>query len=826
MVGRGSMFDQYRCADVYDALDSAKDSLAVSRADALLRSGPMPLASALKSIALVRMGRRADADKECDRALAGRIDAGMLRPLDFVMSRLGRMQQLAELYAAASAANPADKELDESALLACIRAGMFQRAQQTVLKRYRTSHSDRDFFQYLQLAVLHSMQLKPPGSTLALQVAMRLMKEHGIDETSLSEETLHLYLSLLLLAKADLSDALTMLEKPWPKRLLENSLTIQFITRECWELAGRADRIVDDCRARLVSGDRNWVVIRLYIHTIMRQRISAKDDAARVLLRLAEEDQWRDRGSFLGALELFYVARGSGLLTGELEAPGVAFAPLVKKYYAQFSGRASCFDDLRPYLLALSDAERAEFLAHAKDTHRGDDVVKQVVDEKVAYLFKGPSAASWRHDVEMYLSSLQRARVPETEMQWGDDLALMAVYQVLRVAQSPDLVESLLRAVAIAQFTCSESPRAYKLRILLIQALLFLGCPKEARAHYRELRLKNVQLDTVSHYMFMRNASFGGSCAAVVQDVWDREISEFYETSAHEVPDMLSRAFVNCKFSQAAEMLDFHRSVAWSVARMTLEIDLIRGRLANQDLVGAERLSARDTVTRLVPMLKDGHARDNRDPKLLPCIAEGDSDVLDRFAVGPKRGAAWIACMLEVLALDLQVNVPAWDYTDEEVGRVRFRPSPQLSDTEKLLLRLARALAKTGDSAEAAQSSSVAFFQQIHITFVNSAVALAALHAAWVGIEGLRLVQSTAERCGWTQGTDLQSLHGPLQDMVSALSDYPTSMPVTAAGAVASSLPEPVGKHTRSIAEKVSSEQSANTTELLRMYKSAAKQFS
>ena len=54
-IGQGHVFDQYRCAEVYEALDEGCYELAVMKADVLLRQGPLPLARTLKAYALLRL---------------------------------------------------------------------------------------------------------------------------------------------------------------------------------------------------------------------------------------------------------------------------------------------------------------------------------------------------------------------------------------------------------------------------------------------------------------------------------------------------------------------------------------------------------------------------------------------------------------------------------------------------------------------------------------------------------------------------------------------------------------------------------------------------
>ena len=131
---KGNIFDQYKCIEVYNALDDGQFAEAVYKANELLSAGPLPLASALKTLALFRLGHREEADREATKLLQGSVDLNVLSPLEYVLPRIGKTHQLADLYMAASNAHPKDDQLADGALVVLVKAEMFQRASQMLLK--------------------------------------------------------------------------------------------------------------------------------------------------------------------------------------------------------------------------------------------------------------------------------------------------------------------------------------------------------------------------------------------------------------------------------------------------------------------------------------------------------------------------------------------------------------------------------------------------------------------------------------------------------------------------------------------------------------------
>lgn len=728
MAAKGNVFDQYKCIEVYDALDNGQYGVAVNKADALLASGPFPLARALKTLALFRQRRRHEAEREADQLLAGSVDLNVLSPLGFVLPRIGRARQLADLYMAASQAHPQDEELADGALLVLIKAGMFQRALQLILKRFRTSKDPRDFWRYIQVAVLHAQHVKPPSSKLTLDIALRLVKEQKLNEYSFTPETLSLYLHFFsLLGNNQLREALDLLNKPPIQDMVNKNLGIQFQVRECWKALDNQASLLKDCRTRIQDGDRNWAVISQFVSSSVSRGALAEEDV-KVMLDAAEQDEWKDRGSFLGVLELCRMT-----LDAKLPLPnGIDYTKLVTNYVMRFSSKLTCFDDIRPHLGALSTFPDMPHVPLTSETL----ISQRINAEKMALFFD--HGASAEDLLQAYTESLEHVREPSTEMQPGDDLALLAVYATLAKSSS---IENLTQAAAIASYACEKSKRAYKLRLLLIRLLLRLGCPKLAVYHFDALELKAVQLDTMSHYLLDRNASFGGSHAADVGNHWEGGIKDFYELSAFEVPEALGRAFLNGKFSQVSDLRDFYDCIEGSYARLILLVDMLCSKFVTQDLVDAERDYAVEQIQYIFDMIHADRLSDQRDTHLLPWINKTHRAHLESvLSCGPLRKKQWLKAMLEILSVALRTPSASTDISTDE-----------LTGPERALLELACAVKQGADWA-------ASFFEQTYTFASQATVPFEMLHAAWSGIMGLRLLEAVGE----DTNKDIKDLLGPV----------------------------------------------------------------
>lgn len=118
--------------------------------------------------------------------------------------------------------------------------------------------------------------------------------------------------------------------------------------------------------------------------------------------------------------------------------------------------------------------------------------------------------------------------LPSTELQPADDLAVLAANVFLNLWQLSGNDKWLWNASALLEFGLAKSPQAWLMRLMLVRvyrllgkarivqprlcayflASLLTGAPSLALDHYRGLRLKQIQNDTLSHFMLSRVSTF------------------------------------------------------------------------------------------------------------------------------------------------------------------------------------------------------------------------------------------------------------------------------------------------------------------------------
>lgn len=258
------------CAPIYSAIDTGNTVLAIRHADRILAQQPnLSLASALKAVALIRSGRRADASKICDdllkRDLSKNGEFNIVHMLTWSLSRLGRNNDELGLLDRAAKAQPENEDLARQYFTALIKNRQYQKAQQLALKMHKSfggraktrKLQDRYFWWSIQAYLLLSKHSDQPGAALALPLSERMIQKQ-IESRPFSdknEEELWLFLNVLskLGKKAEAFELLSKSDSVGAV-LSDRSLSIEFLRRELAEELGNWKFVFDEATAKIQTG--------------------------------------------------------------------------------------------------------------------------------------------------------------------------------------------------------------------------------------------------------------------------------------------------------------------------------------------------------------------------------------------------------------------------------------------------------------------------------------------------------------------------------------------------------------------------------------------
>lgn len=124
----------------------------------------------------------------------------------------------------------------------------------------------------------------------------------------------------------------------------------------------------------------------------------------------------------------------------------------------------------------------------------------------------------------------------KTELQPADDLAILATSSFISLHLLTRSRSYLSCAVSVLEFALVRSPQGFQHRLLLIRLYRLLGAPSVALEHYRKLNIKQVQQDTMVHFILGRCFTF--SLAAVGDLTYLQECldsTQIYTSNTSEV---------------------------------------------------------------------------------------------------------------------------------------------------------------------------------------------------------------------------------------------------------------------------------------------------
>ncbi|KAM0792440.1 hypothetical protein ACM66B_005117 [Microbotryomycetes sp. NB124-2] len=423
-------------------------------------------------------------------------------------------------------------------------------------------------------------------------------------------------------------------------------------------------------------------------------------------------------------------------------------------YYDRFSTKSCCFDDLKPYLEALSDADRAELVKAVAVQEKGDsfhDAARAINSAKVERTF-GISSGSEREGeriaqyLEQYFAALPLGKgLPQTELQPADDFAILAAEGCVSEFHITKERSWLERAVAILECVLLKSKYRYQARILLINIVRLLGAPSLAISHFRALNLKSIQLDTLSHLVLARAATFGvvdharndvGLLAVATN------AARFHEIGCNEATEMVVRSLHLDTYSKVTDFVEFTDRLRRSLGHQLASMETLRLQVVRNAFDDVAKQSAESYFEQMLANWNE-RASDNRDFKTLPNFQpQGSADIWEQTLLGSGHtGTEWLRTFVVIYSNFLSAK-PA-EVEDGSLG------ANEITAAEASLLQLSKharaAYEAPADDAEASEAVLSYFKEQVsELTSVledESRLPWEVLHVAQIAFEGYCLLE-------------------------------------------------------------------------------------
>jgi N-terminal acetyltransferase B complex non-catalytic subunit len=179
-------------------------------------------------------------------------------------------------------------------------------------------------------------------------------------------------------------------------------------------------------------------------------------------------------------------------------------------------------------------------------------------------------------NLKHYVSSLSLgSSLLVTDNQYGDDAALLSVMGLVRLyTLTPTDQAPLYQSIQVLETLLQRSKHNYQALLLLVRIYLLVGAVGSALDIYPRLNIKQIQNDTLSHFLLTRISTLLPNDARTPPFL--RDAGEIYESSRNQTPNMLQLAFERGGYAQMMGFIEFSERVAGSVCRTMWEVELRR----------------------------------------------------------------------------------------------------------------------------------------------------------------------------------------------------------------------------------------------------------
>ncbi|KAF8212156.1 actin cytoskeleton organization protein [Mycena galopus ATCC 62051] len=714
---------------IYEALDTGSNKSAIVACNKLLKKHPKnELVKTLKALALVRSQKVEESLILCDEVLAAKpTNDAVLTAMMHVLRGLGRHKDLVTMFEEAYKQQPTNEELAAQTFFANVRILNWKAAQQIATRMHKQFHEDKYIYWSVISAILQANEptTAPNMRTLLYKLAHRLVTSSPTP-SYVNADRFHLHLSIL--RELELFDeARTLLESDIGKSICTASLACNEVRRDIWRRQGLLEDEGTKAELRITEqNDRNWLEFLSVLDATFSSLASAKtkcsSDAAKtqeLFTQLASQDGHKDRSALLALLELEKRARFHGISNDPNR-----MVDLMKRYFEEIGDKACCYEDLKPYLaLEGDDAARwTSFLQSSTPSFASNNDLRRLINSH-KLLRQNLSSDDLNIGVETERASLYTQQyleglklgvsLPPTELQPADDLALLAGNVLVSLWKMSSDEKYLYNAVALLEFALTKSKQSFHTRLMLIRIYRLLGAPSMALEHYRVMQIKQVEYDTLSHFILSRASTFSlaasGDLTLATECI---ESSQIYISNGQDTGEYIARAFTGEKYSQIPEFIIFEDRLDNSLQRDLIKIEHLRMRLSHEaissDIIDMELIELKFIFDRL--------HHDNRDFEILADYQpRGTQKFNEQTLLFDKtEGPGWLATFLKVYIRAFQQGSDL-DDTVEEKLLIGDRPK-HTSAESKLTLK---------DRLHQRKEEELVELTPDELTFVNYATALA-----------------------------------------------------------------------------------------------------
>lgn len=258
-------------------------------------------------------------------------------------------------------------------------------------------------------------------------------------------------------------------------------------------------------------------------------------------------------------------------------------------FFDKFSSKPSCFRDLVPYFDYLSKNEYEVFFTNLKSkipqetqndsslekTNRIYSIINyegiiRCLSSKLKSTNEIYQKVNYLKDLYLFCLSLDLPLRESTQRFCGDDLILLTSHYLVDAFILTKNMSYLVVAAAILEEGLTKSEYNFQFRLFLNEIYLALNASKSSMDQFEKLEIKNIQLDSMSHYF-----TDGMVRLANLNDLKKilKKSSSFYDESLRTTGDFIFEAYKNAAYNKVEEISNFDLKINQSLNKLALLIE-------------------------------------------------------------------------------------------------------------------------------------------------------------------------------------------------------------------------------------------------------------
>ncbi|XP_028396566.1 N-alpha-acetyltransferase 25, NatB auxiliary subunit-like [Dendronephthya gigantea] len=652
MASRHVDVNERRLRPVYDALDSMNNKKAIQHADKILKKQKdLHCAKVLKSIALLRSGRREECEKLMEEVKKKEIaDDSTLQAMTICFKEMERHSEISDIYEVAVKKSPQNEELSTHLFMSYVRTSQYKKQQQVAMNLYKKFQKNPYYFWAVMSCIMQASVCEDEHvkKNMLLPLAEKMILKFIKDKKVESHEEVYVYL-LVLEMQEKYEGALEVINGPLGEFLFPNvkaKKKVDYLLKlERW-------REVNLLYKNLIEENPDeWSSYQGYLESMIKlvetnysdtdgnNSCDVPDHSVSMVREFLEKmknkelekETKRNRGPFLACLELRKRQNEENILKSSAEPPGDLKA-LIVEYFQFFGDKSVCFSDLCVYIDLLDPTQKLEFLESCRASlssscgNISEDVKalsRTITIEKFSrYLGERENfsteekIAHARHLMSMHKDGEKFGEnLLPTDFHPCDELALLAAHHLLDCCNIPDDHSNCwLRVVITLESAIRNSPSNFQFKLLVSRLYCQLGAVGPCVTYLNSMDVKHILYDTLGLNVSRYEAPLGHFKSA--KEFYNSTF-KFYQGNKKDTPEYVIASYKFGSFEKIIEIMNFKKKLENSFFYPSV---LIEQKLLDAVLLANSATSIREIfVDQKLPEVFDNSEtwinklRDNRD---------------------------------------------------------------------------------------------------------------------------------------------------------------------------------------------------------------------